>query len=339
MQRYDGELGTMRLAHVLAVLGMSATVTAVPADAATKLEVSLFPSAGWVLHIGIAEGIFAKQGLEVHLNPITSSVAQITGMMDGKFDLGLTALDNVIAYDAGQGAAPLKEKADLFAFMGGEGGGLHLITTREVKTIEALKGKPLAVDAKTTGFAFVLYHILETHGLKLGDYELVAVGSSQKRFDALLQGKAAGGLLDRPFDSFARAKGLNDLATMKKALPHYQSSVGMARRSWAKDHHDALVGFIRGYVEASLWLFDSRNKEAAIGILLKQTPNLTRETAEHIYADTTGPESLTSPMAEMDPKGVATVVALRGEYGEPKRKLDAREFYDLSYYRTALGKR
>jgi len=329
----------MRSNHVGAMLGALVGLMAMPALAATKLEVSLFPSAGWVLHVGIAEGYFAKEGLEVHPNPITSSVAQITGMMDGKFDLGLTALDNVIAYDAGQGAAPLKEKADLFAFMGGEGGGLHLITAPEIKTIEALKGKPLAVDAKTTGFAFVLYHILETHGLKQGDYELVAVGSSQKRFEALVDKKAAGGLLDRPFDSFAKAKGFNDLAAMSKVLPRYQSSVGMARRAWAKDHRDALVGFIRGYVQASLWLFDSRNKDAAIGILLKQTPNLTRETAEHIYADTTGPDSITSPMAAMDPKGVATVVALRSRYGEPKHKLEARQFYDLSYYRAALGKK
>jgi hypothetical protein len=32
------------------------------------------------------------------------------------------------------------------------------------------------------------------------------------------------------------------------------------------------------------------------------------------------------------------VVDLRSEYGEPKKKLDPRQFYDLSYYKAAIGK-
>ena len=110
----------------------------------------------------------------------------------------------------------------------------------------------------------------------------------------------------------------------------------MARRAWAKQHRAELVEFIRGYVEAGQWLFDKRNKDAAIGVLMNTTPNLTREGAERIYTDTTGQSSTTSATAKLDPKGVATVVSLRSRYGEPKRKLDAKQFYDLSYYRAAL---
>ena len=35
---------------------------------------------------------------------------------------------------------------------------------------------------------------------------------------------------------------------------------------------------------------------------------------------------------------VKTVVALRSEFGEPKKQLDARRFYDLSYYHAAIGR-
>jgi ABC-type nitrate/sulfonate/bicarbonate transport system substrate-binding protein len=309
------------------------------AQAQTKLEVSHFPGGGtWPIYAANAEGYFAAEKLEIHLDPITGSVAQITGMMDGKYDLGLTALDNVIAYDAGQGEAPLKEKADLFAFMGGEGGSLHLITAPEVKRVEDLKGKTLAVDAKTTGFAFVLYRIAALHGLKQSDYSLVAVGSSQKRLDALLGGHAAAALLNRPFDGFATAKGFNDLVAMQKVFPHYQSSIGMARRAWAKDHRDQLVRFIRAYVKGSLWLFDAGHKDAAIELLMKNTPNLKREQAEDIYKNSLGPGGTTSPKAALDERGIKTVVDLRSEYGEPKKKLDPRQFYDLSYYKAAVGK-
>jgi len=246
-----------------------------PAAAQTKLEVSHFPGGGtWPIFAANAQGYFAKEKLEIHLDPVTGSVMQIKGMMAGTYDIGLTALDNVIAYQAGQGEAPLDQKPDLFAFMGGEAGSMHLITAPAVKRVEDLKGKTLAVDAKNTGFAFVLYRIAATHGVKQGDYGLVAVGSSQKRLDALTQGQAQATLLNRPFDGFATAKGFNDLVDTHKLFPHYQANVGSARRSWAAQHRDALIAFIRAYVRGSLWLFDPAHKASAIDLLVKNTPNL-----------------------------------------------------------------
>ena len=323
------------LGAIAAIAG--ALFLAATAQAQTKLELSHFPGGGtWPILAAQAQGYLADEKLEVHLNPITSSVAQITDTMAGKYDLGMTALDNVIAYDSGQGETPLKEKADLFAFMGGEGGSLHLITAPAIKRIEDLKGKVLGVDAKTTGYAFVLYRIAQMHGVKLGDYTVAAFGSSQKRLDALLGGQASAAMLSRPFDAFAVDKGCNDLAQMQKLFPHYQSTVGFARRAWAKDHREALIGFIHAYVKGSLWLFDAGHKDAALDLLMKSTPNLTRAQAEGIYRDGIGPGGVMSPKAALDERGIATVVALRSEYGPSKQKLDARRFYDLAYYKAAL---
>jgi ABC-type nitrate/sulfonate/bicarbonate transport system substrate-binding protein len=320
------------------LLGASLVLSAGQTNAQTKLEVSHFPGGGtWPILAGLENGYFAMAGLEIHLNPITSSMAQITGTLEGKYDLGMTAFDNVIAYDVNEGETKLAAPADLVAFLGGEGGSLHLITAPEVKTIESLKGKTLAVDAKSTGYAFVLYRIAAMHGVKPGDYQVLAVGSSQKRLDALTQGQAAGTLLSKPFDAFAIAKGFNDLATMSKLFPHYQSTVGFTRRQWAENHHDMLVAFIRAYVQGSLWLFDSAHKEGAIDLLLKSTPNLSRDQAENIYRGAVGPDGVMSPMAALDQAGIKTVVALRSEFGEPKKKLDARQFYDLSYYNAAIA--
>jgi ABC-type nitrate/sulfonate/bicarbonate transport system substrate-binding protein len=323
------------LALAVGLLGLAAGV----ARAETKLEVTHFPGGGtWPILAAQANGYFATADIAIHLDPITSSVAQITGMMEGKYDLGMTAFDNVIAYDAGQGETKLAGEADLVAFLGGEGGSLHLITAPEVKTVEGLKGKTLAVDAKSTGYAFVLYRIAAMHGLAQSDYSILAVGSSQKRLDALIQGQAAGTLLSKPFDAFATAKGFTDLVAMNKLFPHYQSTVGFTRRPWAKDHRDVLIAFIRAYVQGSLWLFDSSHKEGAIDLLLKSTPNLSRDQAEAIYSGTVGADSVTSPMAALDPAGVKTVVALRSEFGEPKKRLDAQQFYDLSFYKAAISR-
>lgn len=318
-------------------LAAAACLVGGPAFAQTKLEVSHFPGGGtWPIIAAQTQGYFAKEKLDIHLDPITSSVAQIKGMMDGSYQIGLTALDNVIAYQAGQGEVKLDQPPDLFAFMGGEAGAMHLITAPEIKRVEDLKGKTFAVDAKNTGFAFILYRIAAIHGIKQGDYNILAVGSSQKRLDALSQGQAQAALLNRPFDAFAVAKGLNALVDTHKVFPHYQANIGSARRSWAKANRATLIAFIRAYVKGSLWVFDPGHKAAAIDLLVKNTPNLTQQQAEDIYKQTTGKGGVGSPTAKLDPAGVAMVVKLRNEYAEPKKTLNPRDYYDLTYYNAAL---
>jgi len=313
----------------------AAMLVASPAVAQTKLEVSHFPGANWVLLIGQNEGFFAREKLDVHLNAVHGSVEQISNTMNGKFDLGLTALDNVIAYDAGQGAPQVQQPTDLFAFMGGEELSMKLMASSDIKKIEGLKGKTLAVDAKSTGFAFVLYSALARHGLKAGDYTVLPVGSSGARFEAITSGKAQAAGLNRPFDAMALAKGARNLGDMRKLFPHYQASVGFARRAWAAQHRDTLIAFIRAYVKSSLWLFDASHKKAALNILMKNTPSLSPQQAADIYRDTAGKGGIGSPTAKPDLAGVATVVKLRNEYAEPKKKLNAKDFYDLSYYKAA----
>ncbi|HEY1506636.1 MAG TPA: ABC transporter substrate-binding protein [Stellaceae bacterium] len=303
--------------------------------AQTKLEVSHFPGANWVLLIGQNEGFFAREKLDVHLDPVRGSVEQINGTMAGKYDLGLTALDNVIAYDAGQGAAEVQQPTDLFAFMGGEQLALKFIASPDIKQLEDLKGKTLAVDAKNTGFAFVLYSALAKHKLAAGDYNVLAVGSSQARLDAITSGKAQAAGLNRPFDAIALTKGAVNLGDMRKLYPHYQASAGFARRAWAAQHRDVLLAFIRAYVKSSLWLFDASHKAAAVDLLMKNTDGLSAQQAADIYRDTAGKGGIGSPTAKLDPAGVDTVVKLRNEYGEPKKKLNPRDFYDLSYYKAA----
>src|SRR5690348_18351220 len=126
---------------LLVSLIAGALLAAVPARAQTKLEVSHFPGASWVLMIGQNEGFFAREKLDVHLDPIHGSVEQINGMMSGKYDLGLTALDNIIGYDAGQGSSEVKQPTDLFAFMGGEQLAMQFIAAPYIKKIEDQIGR------------------------------------------------------------------------------------------------------------------------------------------------------------------------------------------------------
>ena len=51
-----------------------------------------------------------------------SSGFLVASVLDGKSDIAFAAIDNVIAYQEGQGEAKVADNPDLFAFMGGDGG-------------------------------------------------------------------------------------------------------------------------------------------------------------------------------------------------------------------------
>lgn len=318
-------------------IGLLAMV--LPACAETKIAVTYFPGTGaGPIFAGIDQGFFGKESLAVTAEPTNGSVAQITAILDDRYQIGFGGLDDVIGYDAGQGEVPIKQKPDLFAFMGTDSGSLHLVTAPDVTSVEGLKGRTLAVDAKTTGFAFVLYRIAALHGLKPGDYQLLSVGSSQKRLEALMQGQAQAAVMFKPVADQLASKGFHDLMSISDVFPHYQAAVVLARRSWATPHRAALVGFIRGYIAAARWFLTPANKDAAIALLAKYTPGAPPQAASGVYAASIAVTSVTSAIGRIDPAGVATAVKLREAYGTPRKKLgDPRRFYDLSYYRAATA--
>jgi ABC-type nitrate/sulfonate/bicarbonate transport system substrate-binding protein len=320
-------------------LALSLLTAALPARAETAIAVTYFPGTGaGPIFAGIDQGFFAKEDVAVTAESTDGSVAQITAILANRYQIGFGGLDDVIAYDAGQGEVPIQQKADLFAFMGTDSGALHVVTAPDVTRIEGLKGRTLAVDAKTTGFAFVLYRIAALHGLKPGDYQVLSAGGSQKRLEALTQGQAQAAVVFKPVADQLAAKGFHDLMPISDVFPHYQAAVVLARRSWAAPHRAALVGFIRGYIAATRWFLAPANKDAAIALLAKYTPGTSPQAAAGVYAASIAVTSATSAIGRIDPAGVATAVKLRAAYGTPKKNLaDARRFYDLSYYNAATG--
>jgi ABC-type nitrate/sulfonate/bicarbonate transport system substrate-binding protein len=221
--------------------------------------------------------------------------------------------------------------------MGGDNGFLRLVTVPEVKTYADLKGKELSVDARTTGYAFVLEKMLQKGGLLVTDYSLVKAGGVLQRFEALMEKKHAGTLLLSPFEVPAQAKGFTLIASAIDVLGRYQGLVGGTRRSWAKDHPAELVGFIRGTIAGVEWLYGDANKVEAVAILRKYLPNMSPELADKSYAILLDPKNGFQRKARIDVEGVRTVLALRSEYGEPKKTLsDPAKYYDPTWYEQAI---
>ena len=176
------------LRAAVASLFLVAALMPVQAQSGKPIELIVFPGGfNWPIWIAEEKGFFQRNAVTVKVTPTPGSAFQLTNPIDGKFDIAMTAIDNVIAYSEGQGAAPTKEMPDIVAFMGGDNGFLRLMAVPEVKTYADLKGKQVSVDALTTGYAFVLQELLAKGGLKAGDYEVVTAGGVMQRFQALME--------------------------------------------------------------------------------------------------------------------------------------------------------
>ena len=303
------------------------------------LQVNVFPGGfNWPIWVAQERGMFAKNGVDPKIILTPNSVAQLTGLIDGKFDIAMTAIDNLIAYREGQGEAKV-DGPDLIAVMGADNGFLRLVAVPEVKTYADLKGKTVSVDARTTGYAFVLFEMLERAGLKEPAYQVERAGGVLQRFQQLLEKKHAATLLLSPFEVQAEAKGFNRLGDGLATLKTYQGLVAGVRQSWANQNRKAVTGYIKAYVEGVDWLYDPANRDAAIAIFLKNLPQAGQQGAEASYRILLNPNEGFQKKGQIDLEGVRTALELRTKWSESKKPLnDPAKYYDGSFHREALGR-
>jgi len=282
-------------------------------------------------------GFFARHGLAANLQVTPDSRNVFTGLMEGRYHVAITAFDNIVAYQEGQGEVKFDPPSDFFAFMGSDDGFLSLVAVPEVANIPQLKGRTISVDAMSNGFSFVLREMLARNGVAESDVHWARAGGTDRRFAALMARQHDATMLRAPFDLQARNRGFHQLATAREAIGPYLGIVGAARRGWAQQHPDQVVGFIRAYRDAIVWLQAPANRPAAQALLLANVPGMTPQIAEQSCALMLDPASGFFRDVALDPKGVDAVLALRSRLAEPPRALtDPDRYVDRSFWREAM---
>ena len=327
-----------RAAVALLITTALFAVAGASGQAVDEVTVNVFPGGfNWPSFVGVEKGFFERNGVRVMLQETPNSVAQMTGLAEGKFDIAITAVDNIVAYAEGQGEAAIGAQPEFFAFMGSDSGFLSLVADPEIRSFADLRGRTFSVDARTTGYAFVLFDMLRRNGLSQKDYRIETVGGMVQRWDALQKKKQDATLLSTPFNILAKQQHFNQLAQAVDEIGPYQGNVAATRRSWAQGNRSKVMAFIRGYAEAIDWLYDRSNREESIRILLRNLPQMTPELAQRSYEELLDPKYGFFRKGQMSLQGLRTVLALRTRYAEPKKNLaEPMKYYDPSYYDAAM---
>ena len=299
------------------------------------VTVNVFPGGfNWGVYVGQDKGIFTEAGIAVEIQDTPNSVTQMTDFSLAKFDIAMTAVDNIVAYVEGQGEAPIGPQPDFAAVMGSDSSFLSLVASPSIARIEDLKGKTVSVDAATTGYAFVLYEILRRHGLDKdkGDYEIARAGGMVQRWNALREGKHAATLLSAPYNIVAKNAGFTEFVKATDVIGPYQGNVAAVRRSWARENRGKVEAYIAAYRKSIAWLYEPRHRVEAIAILRGHLPKMTEAMAEASYSELLDPARGFFRTCEIIRPGFDCVLELRSRYGLPKKQLnDPDKYCDLGF--------
>jgi ABC-type nitrate/sulfonate/bicarbonate transport system substrate-binding protein len=268
------------------------------------------------LDVARAAGHLEAHQVEVREVPVTSSPAQFQALIDGDLDVGLTSPDNVLAYRFSP-HNPLSRLADARIVSTVDRGlGLSLwlrpgseqLTPQPVPDL--LRGATVAVDVATSGFALAMYALIESCGVTRDEYELVALGSTPQRLDALVAGRCDATMLNAGNDLRAEQAGCRRVASVAGSGPPYVGTVvcvvGGRQMEAAAALSDALRATARDIVTG-------HQEEAALRAA-QSLLHLPRPLAERFVEMLKDPAQGLIASDAVDVEGLRTVAALRRRF-------------------------
>ena len=316
---------------------MAAILALLPVEAMAEdtIKIGLFNRDAAII-AAEGKGFLKQENIRVEINTVTDSPTLLRNLIRGQYDLILNNADNVIGWAEGQGEDP--QKNDFVIFLGGsQGVDQKLIVAPGIAGYPDLKGKVLAVDAPTTGYAIVGVYILKKHGLEWNrDYTFKSFGNTTARADAMSRGDAAGAMMSLADDEIQK-RNFKVLAHAQDYVKHYARGLGATRREWANANEDLVVRFNRAMIRATDWLQDTKNKDEAVQLLLGETKN-NKARAESLYNITLSPTMGLTPRSRIDMEGIRTIIELREVAGLMKAPVPKPEKYvDERFYKKALA--
>jgi len=214
------------------------------------------------LFVAQSQGLFEAHGVQCNITHTGSSTVQMQGLREGRFDVGCQLPDHVVR--AGLNGTPLCVLAAQ-----SHAPDVALVASSIIRSLAELKGHRIAVDGARSGYALLLVQLLSSMGLSSNDYQLVEVGDSQQRVQAMRSGEFMASFINPPLDKALVNDGFVRLTTTRQAFPNYPGPVVAARREWADSYPKLAKGFQSAWTAAWQWLMNPLNESQAIEIALK----------------------------------------------------------------------
>jgi len=278
------------------------------------------------LLIAAREGGFLEQeGIALSIIQAKGSRPQIEGLLAGQWELAHTNADNVMKF-RGQG------HDELFIFMVADLGiSQKLVVHPDIRDWQDLRGKSVGVDAPDSGYAFVVYELLDRHGLPSGSYQVKSLGATSYRLEGLRSGEAVAGLLSHHHETNALDDGFKILADTREHFPEHAGVTAATTRGWAADNDEPLQGYTRAVLAAARWAQDPGNTDEVVA-LMARSRGISEPQARRLLDTERAARTGGMPSPEEAANSLRAIADLRAKV----TGAEAADYFDPRYMRAAM---
>ncbi len=261
-----------RVFRCAALLGAALLIgAAAGARAADKLRVGKAVGTSWAftpVDVGIAQGIFAKYGLEIEITNFSGDAKLQQGLMSNSLDVGLGS-GPAMAF-AVKGAPVVA-----IAAFGNEprNFGITVTAASPIKTVADLKGKLVAISTAGSLPEWLVKRLSVSEGWGADGVKSVAIGDAAqqvaalktRQVDALMIVAEAGYQLEERNEGHV-------LVTMERYAPHFVTDVIFATKQLVADNPALVDRFLKGFFASMAFVKANREKDIEIaGPILHET--------------------------------------------------------------------
>ncbi|HWE76251.1 MAG TPA: ABC transporter substrate-binding protein [Stellaceae bacterium] len=276
---------------------IAALASATAAHAADTIKIGKAVQDVWLYtpaDVGIAEGIFAKQGLDVDISILSGGAKLQQALLSGSIDIGL----------GGSQAMALSVKGSpviAVASLAGPPAGFSIVvvTDSPIKTVADLKGKSIGFASNGSILDWLQQRLSIEEGWGQHGMKGVAAGGSEASSAALLshQLDAIISTTETGFTLEAKHQA-RILSNMQPFAPNLITQVIFARTPFLKEHPDQVERFLKGWFASVAFMAANKEKSSAISA---RALNMDPAVVERAY-DVEMPNL--SKDGVFDPKGV-----------------------------------
>src|SRR5258708_3214351 len=219
--------------------------------------------------VAIREGYYEERGVTVEQQRIPSSAALLRALRDGDLDVALTSPDNLANFrlnKAGDGPVDARIIAAV-----DQAGSISLMGRPGIDAPGQVRLGTVGVDARKSGFAFLLYELLNSLGLAPDiDYRVLEAGGTPSRFEALLAGSFEATILNAGFDVRAQVEGGSLLIPTVDVIPDYLSTVLAARGDYLDQSPGPVSRFVSGFRQAMNYCLDPARRADCTDLVVSE---------------------------------------------------------------------
>jgi ABC-type nitrate/sulfonate/bicarbonate transport system substrate-binding protein len=299
-------------------------VLGTPLYAADKIRISMTGFAGQFMTFPLAQkrGFLKEEGFEAEIIRISAAAgraALTNGDVDYSTGIGGTAIGGALS------GIPIKVVA---CFVPAPV--LALVARPEYKTVQALKGKTVAVLIAGGVAHFAARAIARHYGLDAEkELKYLAVGPPDARFAALSQGLVEAAVLGPPLDFEAKKQGHNILARADEVLIFPETGLVASVRK-IQEKSDEVKRVIRAGIKANRYI--RANRDGTVQFLMEWL-KLNREAASATYDSVV---KVYNEDAGVCDKGLRLVIDETKKTVKSPREMSFGDVADLSMLREAL---